>query len=192
MHVLIIFAYKPTKDPMNTTPEHLHLALNHLPFLGSGMALIPILAGLLNRNKVALAAGLLLAALAGWTTPFVMETGETAYERYKKGPVAAYLDAQVEEYLEVHEHRAEAWSKVVYASAVLSTLSLGILFWREKAARWFAAGAAALCLASLLAGIWIAESGGPIRRPDFRAAPAAGAQPVPLPHKVEHGHHDED
>lgn len=158
---------------MNTTPEHLHLALNHLPFLGSGFALIPIILGLFWRSKTALVAGLSLAALAGWATPFVMNTGEAAYERYEEGAVAAFLDPQAEHYLEEHEHLAEIWSKVMYVSAVVATLGLLTLAWRERPGRWVAVASLVLCVASLISGIRIAESGGLIRRPDFRvSAPA--------------------
>jgi hypothetical protein len=88
------------------TPEHLHLALNHLPFLGAGFAIIPLAIGFITKNKNAVLSGLLIAALSGWLTPIVMETGESAYERYEKGPIAQFLDPQAEQFLETHEHRA--------------------------------------------------------------------------------------
>lgn len=157
------------------TPEHLHLALNHLPFLGAGFALIPLAIAWLTKSKPAALAGLLIAAISGWMTPIVMETGEEAYERYEDGPIAGFLDPQTEAYLEVHEHRAEAWSKVMYASAVVASLSLALLLWKPEWVRATSAAAAALCIASLLSGIWIAESGGQIRRPDFRDAPTSAA-----------------
>jgi hypothetical protein len=110
------------------TPEHLHLALNHLPFLGAGFAIIPLAVGFITKNKNAVLAGLLIAVLSGWVTPIVMETGESAYERYEKGPIASFLDPQAEQFLEIHEHRAEAWSKSMYANAVSQHCALDCLY----------------------------------------------------------------
>jgi hypothetical protein len=121
---------------------------------------------------------LILAVASGWLTPLVMETGEAAYERYEHGPVAAYLDPQAEQSLDIHEHRAEAWGKVIFGSTVVLTLALGLLLWKPQWTRGLATAASVLCLTSLLSGIWVAESGGPIRRPDFRttASSASGAE----------------
>jgi hypothetical protein len=125
----------------------------------------------------------------GWMTSIVMATGESAYERYEEGPIAKFLDPQAEQFLEIHEHRAEFLSKVMYASAVISTLCLGLLLWKPTWVRTTAAATALLCLTSLLSGIWIAESGGPIRRPDFRIEqPASFTQP----YKKQKAHHDDD
>lgn len=162
---------------MNTTPEHLHLALNHLPFLGAAFAIIPLLIGFFFKSRASMIAGLLIAALSGWTTPLVMETGEEAYERYEDGPIAATLDAGAEYYLEEHEHRAEAWSKVFYAVAIIATIAFILTLWQPAWARIAAIIVAFGCVAALAAGIWIAESGGLIRRPDFRPDAAAVNSP---------------
>jgi hypothetical protein len=171
------------------TPEHLHLALNHLPFLGAGFAIIPLAIGFITKNKYSAIAGLLIAVISSWMTPLVMETGESAYERYEEGPITKFLDSQAEQLMEIHEHRAEAWSKVMYANAVISTLCLGLLLWKPSWVRTTSATSAVLCLASLLSGIWIAESGGLIRRPDFRGGQTAG---LPQASQEEKAHHNGD
>lgn len=149
-------------------PEHLHLALNHIPIIGLACAMIPIVAGILAKNKVALVSGLVLAAVCGWTTPAIMETGEMAYERYESGSVRRYLDPAIKDPLEMHEHRAEQGSVVFYVAAALATVSLGLAWWRFDAGRWAAILTVMACLASVVAGVWIADSGGKIRRVDFR------------------------
>lgn len=170
---------------MNVSPEHLHLALNHLPFLGAAFATIPVLFGLFMRSRPAVLAGLAAAALAGWSTPLVMATGEAAYERYEESPSAHFLDPQVGAYLDTHEERAEAWSFVFYTSALLTTIGVVLAVRRERWVRPAAVIALVCCAASLAAGVWVAESGGKIRRPDFRIG-----QPVPA---VEtHERDDED
>jgi Na+/H+-translocating membrane pyrophosphatase len=149
-------------------PEYVHLLLNHIPIIGLAFAIIPLLLGLIKNNSTTLLAGLLIAVLSGWTTPLVMDSGERAYERYKQGVVTAFLDKNVEEVLETHEHRAEAWSKVLYATAIVATLTLLVYFFRPNWIRWASIAVILLCIASTFAGIWIAKSGGEIRRPDFR------------------------
>lgn len=173
------------------TPEHLHVALNHLPFLGAGFALVPLLIGFIFRQKCTVVAGLILAAASGWLTPVVMETGESAYERYEEGPIAQYLDPQAEQFLELHEHRAEEWSKMLYLAAVVSTVCLVLVLWKPRWLRPLTVVAAVGCAGSLLAGMWIAESGGLIRRPDFRQGDAVMNQ-VDNHRAEESKEHDED
>lgn len=176
-------------DPRMISSEHLHLALNHLPFLGAGFALVPLVVGFMTKSRAAVIAGLLIAVSSGWMIPLVMETGEGAYERLEKGTVGQLLDPQAEQFMELHEHRAEAWSVVLYANAVVSTLCLGLVFWKTDRLKVAATTSAGCCLAALVAGIWIAESGGKIRRPDFRENQAA-TQPQSSQRK--HVHHDDD
>jgi hypothetical protein len=126
------------------TPEHLHLALNHLPFLGAGFAIIPLAIGFITKNKNTVIAGLWIAVLSGWVTPIVMQTGESAYERYEEGPIAKYLDPQAEELMEIHEHRAESWSKAMYANAIISTLCLILFLWKPAWVRSLSATATVL------------------------------------------------
>lgn len=150
-------------------PEKIHLAINHLPLVGLGFATVPLLIGLLTKGRAALLSGLIIAVLAGWSTALVMETGEEAYERYEEGPPRAYLDDEVETWLHIHEERAETWAKLLYLTAGLATLTLILLLAVPKYA-WAAAWLTlVLCLASVGASIWIADSGGDIRRVDFRA-----------------------
>lgn len=175
-----------------TTPEHLHVALNHLPFLGAGFALIPLLLGFILRQRTTILAGLLLAAASGWVTPVVMETGEGAYERYEDGPVAKYLDPNAEQFLENHEHRAEKWSIALYLSAVVSTICLILVLWKASLARVLSLVAAIFCAAALLSGMWIAQSGGLIRRPDFRTGAVSAGEAAGAGQKSSHGDDDDD
>ncbi len=75
--------------------------------------------------------------------------------------------------IEIHEHRAEKWSVALYANAVAATLGLVILVAKPRWARAVSGAALLFCASALLAGIWIAQSGGLIRRPDFRAPPVS-------------------
>ena len=170
------------------TPEHLHLALNHLPFVGAACAALPIAAGLIWNKKSVLVVGLVLATVTGWITPLVMETGEQAYERYKDGPIRTFLDPAAETFLEIHEHRAEDWAFVLYISAASATIALAATVWNYRVGRWISVFSLTACLAAVTAGVWIAESGGKIRRPDFRITPQA----APADAKKETREYDSD
>jgi hypothetical protein len=160
------------------TPEHLHLATNHIPVIGVAVATLPLFWGVLRNSRDLLLCGLILAALCAWATPIVMSTGESAYERYEHGPVSKHLDDNVATYLEAHEQRAHAWSKAMYVTAILATLALGALKWRQELTRWLSMGVVVSCAVSVAAGVWIAESGGKIRRTDFRKpSPLEGSMP---------------
>ncbi len=151
------------------TPEHLHLAVNHLPILGLGFAIIPLLIGIFKNNRVTIFSGLLIAMIGGWATPLAMESGEQAIERYEKGSVTAYLDANVGPVLETHEERAEAGAKAMLAAAVLATISFLLNFWKPVWARRISVVVVIACVISVAFGLWIADAGGKIRRVDFRA-----------------------
>jgi hypothetical protein len=115
-------------------------------------------------------AGLLMAALSGWSVLLVMETGEEAYERYEdaaKHGIA--LDRDYEKWMEAHEENAETLSVVMYVTAGVATLGLLLCVVHAGGAYVLSWLVVILSLASLAAGIVIASSGGKIRRPDFRA-----------------------
>lgn len=150
------------------SPEKLHLLTVHIPFIGAVIALLPITWGYLQKNRQLLIVGLLILSITSWMTPIVMASGENAYERYKSGPVAAYLDAESYPYLEEHEERAEFWAKLLYLNAILSTIALALTLAGKKSARPITLAVSISCLIAIAAAIWIAESGGKIRRPDFR------------------------
>jgi hydrogenase-4 membrane subunit HyfE len=150
------------------TPEHLHLALNHLPILGLGFAVIPLVIGILKNSRETLFAGILIAMIAGWAVPVVMESGEQAYERYEHKPISTYLDKKAEDVMDVHEERAELGGKVMVATAIFATLLLLCLFFKPSWVRVLSAILVIGCLISMGLGVWIAESGGKIRRVDFR------------------------
>ena len=158
------------------TPEHLHLVLNHFPIIGLACACVPLFIGIVKNSRTTIISGLLLAAVCGWMTFAVMETGEQASERYETAPISNYLDANFAHYLDIHEERADKGSKVMYAAAVLATLNLILIVWNAPVGRWASIVVLIACLLSAAAGVWIADAGGKIRRPDFRTLPPQSVQ----------------
>lgn len=170
------------------SPEHLHLAFNHLPFLGLGLALVPLLIGIFGRSRPALASGLLLAAVCGWSVILVMETGEEAYDRYEHASRHGIaLDADVKQWVEAHEQDAESLSFLMYATGAVATIALLLSVVRVGGAFVLGWIVVLLCIASLAAGIVIADSGGKIRRPDFRADTRPASFLEQLPHQPHCG-----
>lgn len=171
------------------SPEKLHLALNHFVILLPLAALIPLVIGAIIRSRASMTSGLCIALTGSLLTGLVMETGEEAYERYEDGPVAAYLDPGAHDALEHHEELAHTWSKLLYALAGTSGIALLISFLRPDWLRTTSVIVLLLCMASVVAGLVIADSGGKIRRPDFRSEAASAAEAVRVDN---HDHEDED
>lgn len=155
------------------TPGKLHLALNHFVFLFPLAALIPLGVGLLMKSRPAILSGIGIALIGRLLTGIVMGTGEEAYERYKSGPIAAHLDAGAGAALDHHEEVGHTWSKVMYAMAGASIAAFVVAFTKHRWLPWAAVAVMALCLASAVAGIAIADTGSEIRRPDFRSESAS-------------------
>jgi len=149
-----------------TQPEYLHVLLNPLPTHGTALGVLVLLVALLLRNRPAQVAGLcviLLSCAAAW---FVVRYGHQGYDRIY---AISYADAQ--QWLDVHEQRAERFEWLFYGTAVLALLSL-ILPARLARTR---NGVVALTLVSALfasaAGGWIAYAGGKVRHSEFREGP---------------------
>jgi len=77
--------------------------------------------------------------------------------------------------LRQHMDLGEAWVKLHYATAATALLAIGVGWKRSKWLRVASLLAVLLAMASLAAGVFIAEAGGRIRHPEFRSA----SQPVP-------------
>lgn len=166
------------------TPEKLHLALNHFVFLLPLAALIPLTVGLFAKSRVTILSGIGIALLGSLMTGVVMGTGEEAYERYEDGPVASYLDAEALPALENHERIAHNWAKIMYLLAAVSLGAIVIGFLKKAWLPYTATAVIVLSIASIVAGIAIADSGGKIRRPDFRSSNP------PVQHEKSGDHHE--
>lgn len=151
-------------------PEHLHVMLNHLPVTLS-LLLAPILAaGLLARSHAVLAVAFSLGILADISTPFVMQTGERAYNRFNAGHIQPPLDDQGDIAMELHEEAAEKAAPFLYVNGFACIA--GLLFLRFRPA-WVRGCAWIVILISLpAAGLTLraAVLGGQIRHPEFRPA----------------------
>lgn len=153
------------------SPEHLHVIVNHLPLIGVGAALIPLLIGIIARQRPLTITGLAMLALFSATTAIAMSTGEETYERFEHGPLTGMLDPDGEAWMHIHEDRAHLASKAGYATAGLAGLMLLLVAITTKTLRLAGTIALLAGVATVAGMVWVADSGGKIRHPEFRSGP---------------------
>jgi TctA family transporter len=151
------------------TPEHLHVALNHLPLVGLAASLIPLVYGLVRKNAEVLVIALAMGVVFGGSTIAVMWTGEGAEERFEHASMVTPLDAAGKSMMKVHEDHAKIASVVSYLPVAACLVSLVIGRWRPQY-RYLSGWAVCIVLMITISlMIWVADSGGQIRHPEFRS-----------------------
>lgn len=163
---------------MNRTSEHLHVLLNHLPLVGQMVAAVVLVVALALRNRPALVLGLALVALMAGAVWPVIESGQSSYVRVRE-----FADEDGKAHLRHHMVLAERWDKLYYATAGVTVLGLLAAWKWPRGFHALAVLAAVLAIASLVAGALIAEAGGKVRHPEFRAGP-------PPADSHENAHHE--
>jgi len=167
---------------------HLHLIVNHLPIMGSFLAVPVLILALWRRQEpYVFAAAALLLALGGVGAVVADQTGDRAEEAVEDLP-------GVSEHL-IHEHEERA--EVAVPLAVVTGLAgLAVLGWslrrREVS---LPAGGVVLVLAVATAGVaaWTGQAGGLIRHTELRADGAtAGTGGYVGPEGDEDGDSDGD
>jgi hypothetical protein len=148
---------------MNTTPEHLHAALNHVALFAAGFAILPFIHAIIKKSVPSLRLGLLFLVIgAAFTIPSV-STGESAEDR-----VEALVDQQGKQWLDLHEHRSKPLAIAFYVTGGLAVLASAVTLRSERFTQALAAGFAVVSLGLLLWVAYVADSGGKIRHPEFR------------------------
>jgi peptidoglycan/LPS O-acetylase OafA/YrhL len=151
-------------------PEHIHLLINHIPIHGLAFSTLFLVIALLLKNRLLVGISAAVITVCGLSIPFIMSTGEGAYERYENTPeLWETIGESGLEAAHVHYERAEKGAKATYLLIVLGIVS--ILVWKFRPEWLIKMGwsLALLCVVCLFLNAWIASSGGKIRRPDFRA-----------------------
>jgi hypothetical protein len=150
------------------TPEKLHVITNHVPLIGLGVAALGLMIAIPIGRRGALLTTLVLTLLTSASVAIVMESGEAAYDRHES-VLETYLDAAGDDWMHIHEERAEFWSKLVYANAALALVAIGLAAWRPRDVGRFAGGLTLIvslaCVASMA---WVADAGGKIHHQHFR------------------------
>jgi hypothetical protein len=152
------------------TPEHLHVALNHIALIGFPVAIIPLAIALIRKDRGALLSALLIVFLCGLSIPIVMETGDGAEERLETGEAGVQIDSTAISFLHEHEERADVAATFVYILTGLA--AAGLLTMRIKPQHQYKLAVVVLagCVICTTLLVWTAEAGGQIRHPEFRPA----------------------
>jgi cobalamin synthase len=157
-------------------PEFIHAAINHLPLVGLLTAMLALILALIVKSRPAILIGLSLVALFSLSVWPVSHFGEEGYDR-----VLSMADENGQAFLRYHEHLAERWIFLYYLTAAVAALGFGLAWKFPRTLTPFALASLLLGLASLIAGIVIAQAGGEVRHREFRFRPPP-AQPTEAEH----------
>lgn len=147
-------------------PEYRHVILNPLPIYGLAVAWVALVAAVITRNRMARAIGLSLVIVTSLSILPVISTGEDSYKRVY---AMTYQDGQ--QWLEVHEHRAERAAILYYITAAVAAAALVTSFVYKKLALPLEIATALLAIGALAAGMWVGHAGGKIAHREFRTGP---------------------
>jgi len=149
---------------------HLHLLVNHLPILGTFLALPLLVLALWRRNEPwVLGAAVFLLFLGGAGAVVADESGDIAHEQVED--LAGVNRSQIRE----HEERAEV---AVPMGVVTGLVGLGLLGWALKKRATPPLGVGALLvLSTVSAGVmaWTGQAGGLIRHSELGTNVSASA-----------------
>ncbi|MEW6365693.1 MAG: hypothetical protein AB1714_13775 [Acidobacteriota bacterium] len=147
-------------------PEYVHVLLNPLPVYGLAMGVVGMVVAFILRERRAMAVALavvFVGALSAWPVVF---SGHRGYDR-----VYAMSGEDAQQWLDVHEERAESFLPLYLTTAALAAVAFfSQLKWPRlgKPVTWLVL---LLALASLGAGGWISQAGGQVRHSEFRDGP---------------------
>jgi len=140
---------------------HLHLLLNHLPVVGSLVALL-LFAATFYRNAVSARFALWFAVGLGAVALAVYLTGEPAADTIER--VVRIADRDIER----HEEAAELATIIAGSLGALALVGL-LVFRRRQIPRWVGAAGLAGMLFLSAAMAWTANLGGQIRHSEIRS-----------------------
>ena len=167
---------------MIVNDAHLHLLVNHLPVVGSLIAVPLLLIALwLPRDRGALLGAVLVLVLAGGGAFVAEQTGHDAEE------VVEDLPDVSEPYIEEHEERAEIATWVAGLAALAGLAVLALVRGREETPRVWVAALLVAALVSMGTLGWTSAAGGVIRHSEIR-----DGSPPPLTDGHSHDHDDDD
>lgn len=149
---------------------HLHLVVNHFPIIGTIFGLGILIAGLIFNNQTLKNTSFvvfLIAAAFGFAS---MNTGEGAEE------IVENLPGVTDQLIEKHEELAETFTLFLYATGVLSLLSLVLVYKKSTLAKFTALGTVGVAIIAVFFAQQTGTSGGEIRHTEIRANATTLAQ----------------
>ena len=147
-------------------PEYVHVLLNPIPIYGSALAALCLLIAILIRNRGAMGISLMLVIVVCMSAWLAAEYGEAGYDR-----VLSMSNADAQEWLKLHAHRAGNLLFIFYVTAAASAASLLAMRFRPEKTTALAVVTLAFTIASAIAAAAIGDAGGQIRHSEFRDGP---------------------
>lgn len=158
---------------------HLHLMLNHIPVIGTGLVVLLLFIAFYRKSREMLTVSLIVLVLIALATIPAYLTGEPAEELVEDSPGVS------EQLIEQHEEMAEKAFIFVEVTGGLALISLLGLRYNEK----YGKRLAVLTLMTLIisSGImaWTANLGGKIRHTEIRSDTGALSLPYPQTNNKE-------
>jgi hypothetical protein len=148
-------------------PEYIHATINHFPLIGLFAALLSLAIGLVIRSRPVQSTSLGLVCIFALSVWPVYYFGEAGFDR-----VLSMADEQGEAFLKYHAALAHRWVFLYYITAGIAALGFGLSFKWTRLLTPTVIAALILGIASLSAGIKIAQAGGEVRHREFRSGPA--------------------
>lgn len=142
---------------------HLHLVVNHFPIIGTIFGLGLLIAGLFFKNQILKNTAFVLfiiAAIFGFAS---MNTGEGAEE------IAEKLPGVTDQLIETHEELAETFTLFLYATGLLSIISLFLAYKKIALEKFTTLGTFGVAIIAVFFAQQTGTSGGEIRHTEIRA-----------------------
>lgn len=139
--------------------HYLHLLVNHFPIIGTFIALLVMVAGLLRKQVALQQTSLVIWVLLAALNFLVMKTGEEAEESLESQ--AGFSEQQ----LHIHEEAAETAHFLLIALGLSAGMTLA-LHKRAKIGQGLTLLTTAVSIAALLAAVQAGKEGGAIRHAD--------------------------
>jgi hypothetical protein len=145
-------------------PEYVHVLINHLPIFGTMLGGLTLAISLILRNRAAQITALILTLVAGVSAYPVLVTGQRGYKAVRSMTDDAGADA-----LDEHMDRGEKTIGAFYLLAAFALSGLLVPIKWPKSALPLTALRFILALVCSGIAVYIAQPGGQIRHPEFRA-----------------------
>jgi hypothetical protein len=140
---------------------HLHLLVNHVPIIGSAIAVVLLAWALLARSRELQRAGLLLVVVCGLAGFVAKQTGEEAEEQIESLPWAQ------KELIHEHEEAADKATIVMLIAGIAGAVAL-VRMRKEGAARAETIATTVVAAAGFALMAWTGFEGGHIRHEEIR------------------------
>ena len=147
-------------------PEYVHVLLNPMPVYGLACGVLGLIVALLLKSRPAQFVGLIIVIAASASVWPVVRTGHRGYDR-----VYSMSNATGQQWLDVHEDRAEDGQWIFYATGLLALATILIPRKFPRAATALVILTLVVSLAALATGVWISHAGGQVRHTEFRNGP---------------------